>query len=163
MESDETDTGRPTFIHWLGSVLSSNNAAEPDAVARLARTYYVWTAIIGGFFLLILAINSGAMRSSTPIWTAAAAVVVGFVPVLSVAHGLRHGLGWGRAAAFALPVFQVGFAALLAGGAGPLHSQSAIRQFVSGLAVVQEYQCPVTAVLALLVWWRSRRAPPITR
>src|ERR1019366_7072011 len=137
-----------TLVRWLGSALYSGNA-EPDAtgIGPLARAYRRWAAIIGALILLVLTVNSQAAKSLTETGTALVAAIVGFVPMLEVAHGLRHGRRRGRTAAFALPLCQIGFTAVLLSGAGPVRSLSLVGQFVRGVVVVQLFQCPVTAVL----------------
>jgi hypothetical protein len=124
----------------------------------MARTYGRWTAIVGGFMLLAVLINSGAARSSSEVGMALAAAIIGLAPMLVVGYGLRRGSAWGRYAAFALPMCQAAFAAAMLQGAGPARLLSPVGQLVRGLVALQVYQCPVTAGLALFVWWRSRQS-----
>ncbi len=142
MESDETDN-------------SSN--PELDAVGQLARAYRLWAAIIGAFVLLVLLVNSQGANSKTEIVTSLATAIVGFVPMVGVAYGLRHGFPWGRYAAYALPLCQaVGVASLYLSD-GPASELSGLGLFVRDIIAVNLYQCPVTAVLALMVLGRSHR------
>jgi hypothetical protein len=130
---------------------------EPHATGQLARVYRRWTAIIGALVLLVLAVGSQAASSGAEVGTAFVATIVGFIPMLGVAHGLRHGLPWGRLAAFALPLCQVGFHAVLLsqGHAGPKSSWTGWEQFVRYVDAVGLYQFPVTAILAIMVWRQS--------
>jgi hypothetical protein len=132
---------------------------EPHATDQLARVYRRWAASIGALVLLLLAVGSQGASSGAEVGTAFVAALVGFIPILGVAHGLRRGLPWGRLAAFTLPLCQVGFHAVLLsyGPAGPASSLSGWEQFVRYVDVVGLFQFPVTAILALMVWRQSGR------
>lgn len=133
--------------------INRSRSKQPDARDQfLAWTYRLSAAVIGVLVLIVLVVNSQAANVGTEGMVAA---IVGFIPMLGVAHALRRGLPWGRYAALALPLCQaVGLSAVLLGG-GPMSALSGLALFVRNVIAVQLLQCPVTAVLAIVVLRRS--------